>query len=76
MQRARWESLTELAAAIQAAGAGLSLPQASKAVQAMEEDLIVSKSAGTITPGSPSDHVTVTIPVLGTKVFVRLKVTK
>ena len=30
----------------------------------------------TITPGSPSDHVTVTIPALGTKIFVRLKVTQ
>ena len=30
----------------------------------------------TITPGSPSDHVAVTIPVLGAKIFVRLKATK
>ena len=30
----------------------------------------------TITPGSPSDHVTVIIPSPGAKVFVRLKVTK
>ena len=39
---------------------------------------ILATSAGsvTITPGSPSDHVTVIIPVVGTKVFVRLKVTK
>lgn len=37
---------------------------------------IPSTTAGsvTITPGSPADHVTVTIPALGTKVFVRLKV--
>ena len=37
---------------------------------------IPATSAGlvTITPGSPSDHITVTIPALGTKVFVRLKV--
>ena len=32
--------------------------------------------AVTITPGSPSDHVTVTIPSPGAKGFVRLKVTK
>ena len=30
----------------------------------------------TITPGSPSDHVTVTIPNPGAKIFVRLKATK
>ena len=30
----------------------------------------------TITPGSPSDHVSVSIPALGTKVLVRLKVTQ
>jgi hypothetical protein len=53
LQRPRWESLSELAAAIQAAGVALSLPQASKAVQAMDEDLIVSKSAGTITLREP-----------------------
>jgi hypothetical protein len=53
LQCPRWESLSQLAAAIQARGAGLSLPQASKAVQAMEEDLIVSKSAGVITLGEP-----------------------
>ena len=29
---------------------------------------------GTITPGSPSDHVKVTLPNPGTKLFVRLKV--
>lgn len=35
-------------------------------------------SAGnvTITPGSPSDHVTVNLPNPGTKTFVRLKITK
>lgn len=53
LQRSRWESLSELAAAIQAAGAGLSLPQASKAVRAMAEDLIVFKSAGAITLREP-----------------------
>lgn len=53
LQRPRWESLSELAAAIQVAGAALSLPQASKAVQAMGEDLMVSKSAGAITLREP-----------------------
>ena len=39
---------------------------------------IPTTSAGivTITPGTPSDHMTVTIPAIGTKVFVRLKVTQ
>jgi hypothetical protein len=39
---------------------------------------IPTTSAGivTITPGSPSDHVKVTIPDPGTQVFVRLKVTQ
>jgi hypothetical protein len=30
----------------------------------------------TITPGSPSDHVNVTLPNPGTKLFARLKVTQ
>ena len=33
-----------------------------------------SSGAVTITPGSPSDHVKVTLPNPGTKLFVRLKV--
>ncbi len=39
---------------------------------------IPTTSAGivTITPGSPSDHVKVTIPAPGTEMFVRLKVTQ
>jgi hypothetical protein len=53
LQRPKWESLSELAAAIQSAGVALSLPQASKAVQAMEEDLIVSKGAGVIALNEP-----------------------
>jgi hypothetical protein len=53
LQRPRWKSLSELAAAIQAAGIELSLPQASKAVQAMVEDLIVSKNAGAIVLHEP-----------------------
>ncbi len=46
--RPKWESLSELAAAIESGGVKLSLPQVSKAVQAMGEDLIVSKSGGNI----------------------------
>lgn len=53
LQRPRWESLSELTAAIKAEGVALSLPQASKAVQAMVEDLTVSKSAGAITLREP-----------------------
>lgn len=53
LQCPRWESLSELSAAIQAAGGDLSLPQASKAVQAMAEDLVVSKSARTIALREP-----------------------
>ena len=63
----------------------LSLPPATTQMVEYGSDLagwtvvtIPTTTAGivTITPGSPSDHVTVTIPVLGTKVFVRLKVTQ
>ncbi|MBK5256673.1 MAG: hypothetical protein JJE39_11620 [Vicinamibacteria bacterium] len=49
----RWESLTALAAKVREAGAELSLPQVSKAVQALSEDLVVSKEAGTITLREP-----------------------
>jgi hypothetical protein len=48
LQSPQWKSLTELAAAIESAGAKLSLAQVSKAVQAMKEDLIVVKKSGTI----------------------------
>lgn len=48
LMRPRWESLKDLSAAIQANGLDLSLPQASKAVQAMEDDLIVSKKDGIV----------------------------
>ncbi len=48
LQCPHWSSLTELAAAIETAGEKLSLPQVSKAVQALKEDLIVSKHAGSI----------------------------
>ena len=39
---------------------------------------IPATSAGvvTITPGTPSDHVSVTIPNLGSQTFVRLKVSQ
>jgi hypothetical protein len=40
--------------------------------------IIPATSAGivTITPGSPSDHVKVTIPAIGAQTFVRLKVSQ
>lgn len=53
MQRPQWESLSELTVAVQSAGCALSLPQASKAVQAMDEDLMVMKSAGAISLREP-----------------------
>ena len=49
LMRPLWQSLTQLLEAIQQAGTELSLPQASKAVQAIEGDMIVSKSGGAIT---------------------------
>ncbi len=63
----------------------LSLPPATTQVVEYGSELtgwtpvtIPATSAGivTITPGSPSDHVTVTIPSPGAKGFVRLKVTQ
>ena len=63
----------------------LSLSPASTQVVEYGSDLtgwttvtIPTTTAGivTITPGSPSDHVTVTIASPGAKCFVRLKVTK
>ena len=48
LKRPEWPSLSELAAGITAAGGELSLPQVSKAVQAMTEDLVVSKESGGI----------------------------
>ncbi len=48
IKRPHWPTLSELAAAITAAGGELSLPQVSKAVQALAEDLIVVKDAGAI----------------------------
>lgn len=51
LRRPRWQTLTELAGAISASGGELSLPQVSKAVQALKEDLIVSKKDGTLQLG-------------------------
>ncbi len=48
LMQPRWESLTGLAAGIRDAGTSLSLPQVSKAVQALAEELVVLKSRGTI----------------------------
>lgn len=53
LQRPKWESLSNLAAAVQEGGVTLSLPQVSKAVQAMQEDLIVVKNAGVIVLNEP-----------------------
>lgn len=53
LKRPRWHTLSELAAAITSAGGELSLPQVSKAVQAMTEDLIVSKESGVISLRDP-----------------------
>jgi hypothetical protein len=47
--RPKWESLTELRAAIAEAGTDLSLPQVSKAIQALADDLIVAKNRGNVT---------------------------
>jgi hypothetical protein len=49
LERPMWKSLSELAAAIWKAGADLSFPQISKAVQAMEEDLLLAKNTREIT---------------------------
>jgi alpha-galactosidase len=63
----------------------LSLPPATAQMVEYGSDLtgwtpviVPATSSGvvTITPGSPSDHVKVTLPDPGTKVFVRLKVTQ
>jgi hypothetical protein len=63
----------------------LSLAPATTQVVEYGEDLtgwtavpvpVTSNTEVAVTPGSPSDHVKVTIPVLGSKVFVRLKVTQ
>jgi hypothetical protein len=37
---------------------------------------LVSGGTVVITPGTPTDHVAVTIPGAGAKIFMRLKVTK
>ena len=43
-----WDSLSALAAAINARGTSLSLPQVSKAVQAMAEDLVLAKDGSRV----------------------------
>ena len=53
LERKQWRSLNDLAAAIREAGTELSLPQASKAVRALQDDLIVVKKKGLITLQEP-----------------------
>jgi hypothetical protein len=53
LSRQNWNSLNELVAAIREAGADLSLPQASKTIQALKDDLIVSKKERLITLQEP-----------------------
>lgn len=53
LSRPQWKTLKELLEAVQQAGAKLSLPQASKAVQALADDLMVSKGDGGITLRDP-----------------------
>jgi len=48
LKQPHWQTLSELAASITSAGGELSLPQVSKAVQALTEDLMVSKESGAI----------------------------
>lgn len=53
MKRQQWGSLKELRGAVQQAGCDLSMPQASKALQAMQDDLIVFKLGGVINLKEP-----------------------
>ena len=53
LTRPRCDSLSELVAQMDAAGCDLSLGQASKAVQALQDDLMVSKNKGTIVLTNP-----------------------
>lgn len=53
LTRPRWDSLKDLVAAVQGAGAKLSMGQGSKAVRTMAEDLIVSKRKNVITLREP-----------------------
>lgn len=53
LNQARWDSLNALRAAIQSAGAELSLSQTSKAVTALQDELIVSKQDGSIVLQEP-----------------------
>lgn len=59
IERPKWSSLSELSQAILRSGAELSLPQISKAVQALQEDLMLTKSTREITLVDPArllDH--------------------
>lgn len=53
LNRPQWKTLKDLLEAVQQAGAKLSLPQASKAVQALREDVMVSKGDGAIVLRDP-----------------------
>jgi len=53
LSRRRWESLSELRAAVVAAGCDLSLSQASKTVQALEEEVQIAKSDDAIILRNP-----------------------
>lgn len=53
LTRPKWKSLGGLRSAIREAGTELSLSQVSKAVKALEEDMILSKNAGNITLREP-----------------------
>lgn len=53
VMRPHWDSLTELTAEIRKEGVELSLSQTSKAVQALTEEMIVSKNGGRITLTEP-----------------------
>lgn len=53
IQHPSWPTLTGLANWIREQGGELSLPQASKAIQAMEEDLIIIKLGGGLTMREP-----------------------
>ena len=48
LEQAEWPSLKSLVEAVKERGAAISLPQASKAVQALEEELIVAKNGNGI----------------------------
>lgn len=49
-------------------------PSIVQGVRHSAEDGQTSAGLVTITPGTPTDHITVTIPNTGVKIFFRLKV--